>query len=260
MRASLGCNFNQDQWVGTINYTRFHTSQHKHVSPNLSKQKLSPLWLKKDNNNDPANVFSHAKGKWSIKIDFVDFDLARPAYQGRDLTINYFGGLKSGWITQHFVAKYTENTFETTAQNRSTEKSWLVGARGGCNGRWLLGSGFRIFGDVAINLFLQKMTVHVKEQKVTNPSVLFFNEKTRNALVTPNLDSTLGLGYGTYFGNHNWHFDVSLGYEFQVIFNQNYMREENNKLNTAGTLRGYDKHTGTSLSLHGLTACMRLDF
>ncbi len=260
MRAALGFNFEKDQWVGTVNYTRFHTTQHRHVKPTAHAQKMSPLWLKYDNHNTSDSSFSYAKGKWSLKLDLVDFDLSRPFYTGRDLTINFFGGLRGGWITQHYVAKYIEETLHTTPQNRSVEKSWLLGGRGGFNGRWLIGAGFRFFSDVAINLFYQKMTVHVKEEDTTNPDVLYLNEKSRNGLITPNIDCIMGLGYGTYFGDKKWHFDISLGYELQAIFNQNYMREENNKLNAAGTFRGYVKETGTTLGLHGITAACRLDF
>jgi hypothetical protein len=33
----------------------------------------------------------------------------------------------------------------------------------------------------------------------------------------------LGIGWGSYFKRNNWFFDLSLGYEAQLFFNQNKM-------------------------------------
>jgi hypothetical protein len=65
---------------------------------------------------------------------------------------------------------------------------------------------------------------------------------------------SLGLGYGSYFWNNEWYFDLAVGYDFHYMWNQNMMRH----LNDEG-MDHLDTDAG-NLMMHGLTVSVRLDY
>ena len=72
--------------------------------------------------------------------------------------------------------------------------------------------------------------------------------------VIPNAEAALGLGWGCYFSDEEWHFDLSAAWEFHHFWNQNMMRQFVDTLAT-----GVDGEPA-DLTYQGLTISLQLDF
>ena len=78
--------------------------------------------------------------------------------------------------------------------------------------------------------------------------------KNKIGYLTPNVEFDLGLGYGTYFCNNEWYFDLTIGYDFNYFWNQNFMR------NLVDGQQTYSDSDAGNLMLHGLNITARIDF
>jgi hypothetical protein len=74
-------------------------------------------------------------------------------------------------------------------------------------------------------------------------------------VVRTHLDLELGLGWGTYFDDNNWHVDLSASYGFQVFFDQNMFRHFEDDV-----MIGLSSVANGNLYVQGLTATARFDF
>lgn len=253
-KVGLGGSFCSDNWVAYLDYTRLHTTDHRSISsPDTAI--LQSLW----------NTLSWAgsvSSTWKLRYDMLDLKLSRPFYEGSCLTADSFLGMKGGWIKQQYQSKefYYElghPEYSTTASS----KSWLVGPQIGVNMNYLLGAGFRFFGDSDVALLFQnaKTTIRVP---VVYTGLDLLNEKSSYNQLTPNFDLDAGLGWGTYFDNNNWHFDLSAAYEFQYYWKQNFMKELFDQTNPlfSGPVSSSRKGKTKDLVLHGLTITGRFDF
>ena len=157
--------------------------------------------------------------------------------------------MKAYRLHQKLNTTYTEvsHTYTTSAK----ANSWAVGPRIALGTNWLLGSGFRIYGDTAASLVYQ----HIKADYSDYQDDTIDHYVTyRNGQITPNFDLGAGFGWGTYFADNGWHFDMILGYEFQYFWNQNWMRwlKDNEALFIDGD--------AGDLMFQGLTVGIRFDF
>jgi hypothetical protein len=259
-KVGLGFNCDHDNWVAALGYTRFHSEHHNNgAKADTSSNTLAPLWLKFDNTATHTDGFNHASGKWELNMDILDLEMSRPFYLGRDLTFSPTAGLRGGWINQHYNPKYTHDVFGVISSHHKQD-TWIVGPKAGINSRWLVGAGFRFFGDISAALLYQRFKNSMKEHEVADPSSTYMTSNETKGLITPYLNLGLGLGWGSYFGDNKWHVDIALGYEFQIYWEQNQMRSLNNDLNSAGTLRGFGDGNAANLLLQGLTLTLRVDF
>jgi len=241
-KVGLGYNFNYDNWTAYVEYTRFH--------PTITYSQDKPSWAlgfssqwPSTNNIVPDTITS----RWKVQYDFLDLELSRYEYRGSKLLFNPFIGIKGGWLDQSFT--FTEVNTESTTQTIVTSDSWLIGPRAGIYSKWLLGYDFSILGKVAGSLLYQK--VSNLNSSITNTSSTTITAKANNTHnITPFAELLLGLNWGTYYKENNYHFDIFAGYELQFIWDQNYLSS------TVGT-NAIDK---TNLNFHGLNITLRFDF
>ena len=117
-----------------------------------------------------------------------------------------------------FVAVYhdTDHTFSASYEHYK-HKLWNLGPRFGVNTNWLLGCGFRLFGDAAGSVLFTQTTLATNGtltgSGATSSIVADMKINTQNS-IRPNIETSLGLGWCTYFDNQNWHVDLALGYDF----------------------------------------------
>ncbi len=257
-KVALGFNIDHDNWVIDFGYTRFHSRHGKSAHVNTDTGELVPYFLQSDNNN--SYIFSHASAKWRVNMDLLEVNLSRPFYNGRHLTLSPVAGIRGGWLGQKYGAKYTEID-NGDVYFAAHQKSWLVGPQAGLNARWLLGMGFRFFGDMTAALFYQRFNLTSAQTQAEDPvTTNYMHTHHVKSLFSPYFDINLGLGYGSYFCDSKWHFDLSIGYEFQIYWEQNHIRYIENDLNSSGTLRGLGSGNAANLLLHGLTVTARVDF
>jgi hypothetical protein len=220
----------------------------------LTDFNVSPSWFV--DLNSSANI-SRITNKWDLDFNIFDWEMGRPFYNGKHFTTNLFYGLKAGWIDQSLASTVTYSS--SPVRNDASSDSWIFGPRIGLNTNFVICDTFRIFGDFAASLFYQKFSsVKISEQLSTGIESLVVNFKTDYKDINYATEFAIGLGWGTYFDNNNWYFDISAAYEVQTYFNQNRMRSFVDEIDTASTSSQWYKPG--NLSLHGLTVTARFDF
>ena len=251
-KVGAGYNWNYDGWKTYIQYTRLSFSQSSTAIRNADHATMGQLWAAQLTS---AQSVDRAKSRWKLNFNIIDAEKSRPFYSGQKLTFNMHVGLKGGWIRQriNFVARDANNV-DYYANYKCD--SWLIGPRGGIYSNWLLGNGFRFFGNGAASVFYQKFhKLTALEPEANNPSTLAHGHTWKLEKINGSIEGILGLGVGTYFDRNRWHFDLSVAYEAQLYFNQNMPRviymynvDDENSLKPG------------NLMLHGLNVTARIDF
>jgi len=246
-KCGLGFNFSDDKWVGLFEYTYFRMKKsNSPKEPPVDIRGGTPVWQTTNwLDNSPAAVIISTK--WKLKLDILDGTLSRPYYEGRKLTVQPFVGMRTAWLRQRFNISVIEySSYATVSHNQSN--SWMIGPRAGCKGSWLLGKGFRFEGDFAGDLLYTRFNT-VKHRQ-DSESIKFHHLFQ----IRPSADMELGLGWGSYFDQQNYHFDLLATYCFNVMWGQNQMRS---------LADDYQTHNGAEagdLQIHGVNASVRLDF
>jgi hypothetical protein len=196
--------------------------------------------------------------------------LGRNYFVGKNLTFHPIIGARGSFITQSRSVHYKNlpaggltGTNGGIAANYASNDvysrvhSWGVGARTGLETNWLLGEGIRIFGNGYADMLYTKYKLQEKSILTLNTTGASQYQigKERIGLVRTHLDLELGLGWGSYFDNNNWHVDLSAAYGFQVFFNQNMFRNY-----LSGTVAAPGITASGDMTIQGLTVTARLDF
>jgi hypothetical protein len=261
-KVGLGYNSDFDDWNLYLQYTRVNISNTTTAKAGTFKQ--HSLWLF-NNLNINSQSFTQlptteTTGKWELDHNMFDLELGRPYYNGQNLIFKPHYGLRGGWIDQKFTVSAIRDPDAATdtssiIKRELSSDSWLIGPRTGFYSKWVLGEGFRLFGNAAASLFFQKFD-KIKDKNSPSISIasgpLMWRDHTYSTINT-GLDFILGLGWDTYFDNNNWYFDLSLGYETQVYFNQNTFSQINSYV-------WVDHDKPGNLTMHGLTLTARFDF
>ncbi len=264
-KVGIGMNFDHDSWDGHAEYTRFH-GIHKMsgtttigYAPLVIPFTLDAAFLVLTGVTELPTSF---KERWTLNMDFIDVDMGRWYWVGTALTFRPSVGARGGWINQKLAAQFfvptpvgvpTAGLF--TAQK---SRSWCVGPRMGIETNWMVGDwgcnnncydGFRFFGngfaDITFTRYKRFQDSFVGEGPLTMFDQQFVQYKLNT--IRTHLDLELGIAWGSYFDNNNWHLDLSAGYGFQIFFHQN-------------QFAGLTASASSDLTIQGLTATARLDF
>lgn len=251
-KIGAGMSICRDDWTIYVEYTRltgedrrsFNLGDDFNVSTNYLVGILEKI--------PTSNFLKYINGKWNINYNIFDLDLGRPYYLGRKLVFKPFYGLRAGWIDQKLVL-HSQGIHEgqiSVNSGSSTEDTWLVGPRIGVDTDWLIGCHFKLLGNAAASLCYQNFDTVVKSTVQASSG----EAKEELSSLTPNMDFALGIGYGSYFWNNEWYFDLSCVYDFICYWNQNMIKP----LKDAATFQSESEHG--NLILHGLTIKATLDF
>ena len=292
-KVGLGWHSDYDDWHFYIEYTRLHLTDHKSYKIKQDEcdtnecppcDFIHPAWTTFPQENPLLQVYyQQAKGKWTMNLDIIDLELGRAYWVGTQLTYAPFVGLRGGWLDQKLNASYCgiDRIFileqyiceDDCSSYKSSNKSdsWFIGPRVGIDTNWLLGDGFRFFGNTAVALFYQKFTTKVKEYSVEdggcNPCECEIacacpcedcgniNTNDKTGYITPNAEVALGFGYGRHLDCYKWYIDLAIAYEFHVFWNQNMMRNLWDK-----SYHPIQDTDAGDLFLQGLTITAKLDF
>jgi len=218
-KVGLGCNFNHDYWDVYLQYTRINTNMNNtkdrgtNFSEHLYAFDLIQTYIKN---------CTQLKKKWNLDFNIFDLEFGRPYYNGKFLKFKAHYGLRSGWINHKYKEEAPDGLY--IYEGTANSKSWLVGPRAGIKTKWTFCDGFRFFGDAAASIFYQKFyKVSHKEPYASNPNVWYIASDLVAKQLNASLESIVGIGWGTYFDRNNWYFDLAVGYESQLFFNQNKM-------------------------------------
>jgi len=81
-----------------------------------------------------------------------------------------------------------------------------------------------LFGNAAASLNYQHSKARIKDAAPIQNELLEDLEtiaSQTNSLIIPAFEAAIGFGWGSYFNDKRWHFDLTAGYEFQFYYNQN---------------------------------------
>lgn len=258
-KVGVGLRSGHDNWDVYFQYTWFHlTKSQKEVEPKNGRLLFYP-WFN-DQNVQQGNTFLATKMKafWELDMDFLDLELSRSYYVGRKLTFRPFIGARGSWINQSM--EIDANVLNIgLRKSKIKSDSWALGARGGLDTNWIIKRGFRTFGNFATSLLYTNYHKLMKNEDAINSSIFgktFLHATNKFNYLRTNLEFTLGFGWGTYFSNYSNHFDLAIGYDFNVYFNQNMLRFYSDEFASEIGI----EHPASNLYTHGLNVAMQVDF
>jgi len=187
-----------------------------------------------------------------MNLDFLDLDLSRPFYEGMNLTVSPYFGMRGLLISQKLQGALF-NTIGGVGTFKTLSRGWAIGPNAGVSGNCLLGAGFRFEGYGSASLLYSrytKLTVHQFSNSTFffRPLNLIFSFPDYSAL-RPVGELGIGLGWGSYFDCDSYYLDLSVRYDFLQFWDQNMLRY----MITESAVFG-------DLQLHGITATAQFDF
>ncbi len=203
------------------------------------------------------SLLSATSARDSVRLIYntIDLNLGRPFYSGKFLFFRPHAGLRGCWFKQTYNLNYEPLSVGAPYTSFAKFDSWGIGPRIGIESTWQLGSGFNILGKAAYSLLFTYF--NVKQSRFISTLVSPFSsvkDSYRNNQVRSNIETSLGLSWGSYFDCNNWHVDLALEYEFQ------YWPSANKNLKFVDHFASGAFIEGGGLALHGPTLTLRLDF
>ncbi|MBI2743582.1 MAG: hypothetical protein HYX48_06670 [Chlamydiales bacterium] len=258
-KVGLGMNFSRDNWDTFIEYTWFRATEHvrKKLNPNNTQTTLLPAWQIPDFLNPK---YSSGSEKWKLRMDLIDWDLAKSYKIGTKLCLRPFFGVRAALIDQKVKVDYVNVTssallISPSTSIRQSSDSWGVGPRAGLSSHWKFCKNFRLFSSGEVDILFTQYDL--KSSQTGDPTVAnrYIVKKNDANYLRTHLELNLGLGWGSYFASDRYHVDLSAGYGFQVFFDQNMFR---NTSNTDAVGKG--TWPNGNLYIQGLTTSLRFDF
>lgn len=262
-KVGLGVDFGHDHWSGFAEYTWFRSRTSTSVGlPTAPTGATVPLWVVENWALDSGGTnVSAIASTWRLRMDLLDVGLTRPYYQGTHLIVAPFAGVRGTWIRQNLKIHPTpfssDSVLNANAFLHNKSSAWAVGPRGGLQGKWHLGWGFRIEGDMAGSIAFTRYTKVAARADIMNYSTPQHPTTTKYTdynTIRFNNDMSVGLGWGDYFDCRNYHFDLLATYDFQIFWNQNMMRP---LVDNQADDVSFSAH---NLYLQGLTVRAEFDF
>lgn len=261
-RVAVGMDTNWDDWLVGADYTW--------VRQTVSTSSSAPFqsigggvwfvsnWFIQPVTSGQTISATHIDSKWHLGLDWINAYISRPYYQGRNVTISPLAGLTCALIRQTLNLDVSSPQLpdpELIVHSHNVCRSWAVGPTVGVDVHWLLGCGFRIESDVALDLLHTRYTkIYHSEDALTSNGIPVSCDFDDFNCVRAVTEAGLGLGWGSYFYCNQYAVDILLAYDFSIFWNQNMMR----RLVDLNTLQ--QNAAAENFSLHGLTATVRFDF
>lgn len=266
-KVGLGMNTEHDNWDLFAEYTWLRDKSTSSSNGPTTGDILPTrgLFVNADGLLVP-NVYTSASQNWTCNLDFLNLEMGRGCYFGKALTVRPAFGVRGTLIRQKLHNTYTNLNITTSAAvpGISTVQdfvhSWSVGPRAALYSNWLLGSRFRLFGNVAGDATFTQYDIKMNHSFISKNgsdagrTASYKAHEHDLGVLRGHLEMEIGFGWGSYFDNDNWYFDLSAGYTWQVFFDQNMFREFGYPNVATGT------YTNGNLYINGLTVNARLDF
>lgn len=271
-KVGIGIDTAFDGWVVAAEYTWLHqktsTSVGTIVTPAVPG--VTHGWLPNDWFNALDNATQRTaetiSSNWKMNMDLLDVTVGRPYWNGRQLSIFPSAGLRALWIRQAYTlaavgpASISSTALGLPVESHNRSQCWSIGPTMSMASHWLFGAGFRFEGDMGFSLLYTRYTKlsHSEDDQFGTTGIASINgHMDPFGCLRPTADFGLGLGWGTYFCNKDYHVDIVARYDFNIFWDQNMMRTTVAAL--ANNLVGYSDPSG-DLYMHGLTVTARFDF
>lgn len=267
-QLGLGGNLRgMDNWNIHADYTWYKNTDSLHtVASSTQNLAVSPTLIKHVNGATPGVLISdNITTTAELMYNAVDLVFERPFYLGRKLTANFIAGFQALWISEKFTGNGSDlsfvgtnslivNRLDGSFSSETKQKSWGLGPKFGFDSNWLLGSGIKIMSKASLSaLYTSYITLSSSLTGVVSDislANLTISQSDNYNTVNPVAEASLGLGWGSYLYNNNFHFDISASYDFKVFWNQNVVNAV--LLESSGS--------PGNMSLRGLNVQVRFDF
>lgn len=253
-KIGVGGDLPFDGWDLYLNWTRFHSYTSTRKSSNTPEiiqffgsgfgERVGPPIL--------GQLF---RSSWNLRFDSLDFDWGRRFFLSKTLTLRPSFGGKTVWINQTYrsALSNTEVFFVEIPANTETYKLkndfWGIGPYGACEGKWTLGWGFGVCGQISTSLLWGKFdhTSHLIENLFTNQlEILDRKIKFSTHRLRPTMQLFVGLDWEWCFIENWLSVNLRAGYESQYFWSQ--------------LLNASEDFGESDLTFEGLTFTGRIDF
>jgi len=279
LRFGLGYNFDHDGWDVRLQYAWFDSNGSDSTRAGLNSTVIPLRGSSTIVATSVAAVgtiydaflyASSAKSQYDFDYQAIDLELGRAYYISGKLSFRPHWGLKTAWIDQEQITRYTGGVATPNGQGPNNQGDnlglgvntvhikddcdfWGLGPRVGVDSKWYLGNGFSLFGNVAGALLFGYFDVDHKERfsAVTDNRIKL--NANRHAF-SPTVQMQLGLRFDKYIHNNKQHLGIGLGFEANYWWRQNQMI----KIDDAAVLK-YERYSD-DVSMHGLTLDFKWDF
>lgn len=274
-KVGMGGYFDYDNWDMGLEYTWFHNTQSQSTDAVIGGGGLYQIWGSPSTTYNVGQVYNSVSEKWTLKMDIAELTMGRWAYVGTKLTFRPSFGARAAWIRQDVsVTGINDGTLTITPAHTTANynvvkgktRSWAIGPQVGLDMNWMIGYGFRFYGDAEVDTLFTKYTkgntsitnyANASGSGTATTDAGFRATQKRIYSVRTHLDLEMGFGWGTYLDCNNWYMDFSAGYGFQAFFDQNMFRHFND--DTATSL-AHSRMPNGNLYVQGLTVKFELDF
>ncbi|MBS0628860.1 MAG: hypothetical protein JSS30_01390 [Verrucomicrobia bacterium] len=214
-----------DAWTIDLEYTWFHhhsTNTFRASENGYIQVPLTSLFF------DPILFFYNAQSVRSVlkfNLDFLQGTLGRAFYISKRLIIDAGVGAKSWWTSFRSDLLYNlPNGSQLTSLTKSGV--WGIGPYVTANIKGLLWCGTYLYGKAGIWITYTRFDKIKAETNVPNLTAPFVvpgfnnNQRLNHFVYTTNLfyEGGIGLGWGTYLCDCNYHIDFLVGYEMMTNY------------------------------------------
>ncbi|HEY4254834.1 MAG TPA: Lpg1974 family pore-forming outer membrane protein [Chlamydiales bacterium] len=203
-RVAGGYQFKCPDWTLWAEYLRFTTEQSKKISPPAGGSLSSNFVF--DTNPLTSRL------EMEINYNTLDLNLGRPYLLRNNFSLHPFVGVRGAVIHQH--DEITETFVSSTLFHHETNRFYGAGLRAGSQARWLLGSGWSLFGSLAGSIVYGTF-----DNRFTQNQSIKLQSDTSG--LSPNLTSDAGLSWEKALASARTRISLSLGYEFDYWWRQN---------------------------------------
>ncbi len=233
------------------------------------------------------NIVSEVYSVWRLRFNTIDLTLSKTFFVSPKLLCTPTIGLKGAWIKQSWIQKYlnrgnginiggsstsqtyallnptyssSDYSYQNLKENyRITSEQWSggIGPRFGFETAWIVIDEITLFVDVyGTTLCGYFKDTRKDTSKILNSSdeILIDNytavaTRADAHLITPVIESLLGIRYDAFFCDQKYRFRMQLGFENQLWFEQNHL------------IGNYlTEPMGGDLTFMGLNFMVRFDF
>ena len=263
-RLGLGYHFLYDEWDIQANWTRYHTTDHKHIEGTAGDFLLN-LWGHTDVVS--SDVSSSIKVNWELQYDTLDFELSRAFGVGRCFCLRPYFGIRAALIDQDLRIKNDAVLLNPRPDDSlSTElltKSDFTGAgfRFGLDGRFDFFYDMSLFAIGSYSLLYGKFDADFQElssgtgEGETVTDLLIADANDRFSMGLSSLQLSLGLQWNRGFCCDRYRFGLHLAWEQNLWFQLNQMNHFLHRLS-----EGHLYQENGNLSFQGLIFGARFDF
>ncbi len=216
-----------------------------------------------------GEMYGSMQATWRLLYNMIDLELGRDFYVSCALSLRPYLSVEGGWIHRKWNVSYSDETKEGNAvifdSYSSKSNYWGVGPRAGLGGNWMLGAGFKFYGNLSGSLLSGRVIKNTATLTHIDTDPSQSNTWSNNQIfrVVPHLQAVVGAGWDICFCCEQYRFELTAGWEVNEFWNvpMALYPDRNSVTDGSGHNPIFNRENRShNLALSGLTAEARFDF